>query len=169
MVGSTHPFNSITDEGLLQEDGSGPIDTYRKGSVYFNGRSPNTSAYNRLDGEGTAGVAALAYGVHTVHIHGGSFNVAGVQNQPAPAAEVHIPFALHQIANFRDIQIATLGKASPHTGDWIYVWKEYCIWLNREGHIRILWGSGMREPALLLVSLAFQPNLSPQPVRVKPS
>ncbi|KAH6907888.1 ankyrin repeat-containing domain protein, partial [Coprinopsis sp. MPI-PUGE-AT-0042] len=45
--------------------------------------------------------------------------------------------------NFRDIQSATLGKATEGTGDWICVWKEFIIWLASDGYIRILWGSGM--------------------------
>ncbi|KAH6911303.1 hypothetical protein BKA70DRAFT_56704 [Coprinopsis sp. MPI-PUGE-AT-0042] len=54
-----------------------------------------------------------------------------------------IPPILNRVPNFRDIQSATLGKATEGTGDWICVWKEFIIWLASDGYIRILWGSGM--------------------------
>lgn len=133
----------LTDEGYRRME-SRPVDAVPKCTVRF----PSTRlsfTYVCLGGECAAGVAALIHDAHVVHINGGSFNVANVQNQQNPAGEIHIPFALHQIANFRDVQIATLGKASPNTGEWIYVWREFCLWMNPEGYIRIIWGSGMRE------------------------
>ncbi|KAH6884769.1 hypothetical protein BKA70DRAFT_136865 [Coprinopsis sp. MPI-PUGE-AT-0042] len=54
-----------------------------------------------------------------------------------------VPSILGRVPNFRKIQIATLGQATPGTGDWICAWKEWCIWLASDGYIRILWGSGM--------------------------
>lgn len=50
----------------------------------------------------------------------------------------------------RDVHIDTLGKATEGTGDWIYVWKEFAIWLAADGYLRILWGSGMRKLAVTL-------------------
>jgi hypothetical protein len=63
-------------------------------------------------------------------------------------SQVPIPPILRRVPNFRKIHIATLGKAAPGSGDWIYAWKEFCIWLASDGHIRILWGSGMRRFSL---------------------
>ncbi|KAH6911249.1 hypothetical protein BKA70DRAFT_55901 [Coprinopsis sp. MPI-PUGE-AT-0042] len=57
--------------------------------------------------------------------------------------QVEIPPFLQRVPNFRDIQIATLGKATSGTGDWIYVWEEFCVWLAPDGYLRILWGSGI--------------------------
>ncbi|KAH6911280.1 hypothetical protein BKA70DRAFT_56204 [Coprinopsis sp. MPI-PUGE-AT-0042] len=53
------------------------------------------------------------------------------------------PPILDKVPNLRDIHIETLGKATEGTGDWIYVWNEFTIWLASDGYIRILWGSGM--------------------------
>ncbi|KAH6911296.1 hypothetical protein BKA70DRAFT_1424041 [Coprinopsis sp. MPI-PUGE-AT-0042] len=89
-----------------------------------------------------------------VHTGSGDVNVVGrdlvnVHNHHyhhhhhhAPEAAA-IPPILHRVPNFRDIQSATLGKATEGTGDWICVWKEFIIWLASDGYIRILWGSGM--------------------------
>jgi hypothetical protein len=56
-----------------------------------------------------------------------------------------VPAILDTVPNFRGIQIATLGQATPGTGDWICEWREWYIWLARDGSIRILWGFGIRE------------------------
>ncbi|KAH6907851.1 hypothetical protein BKA70DRAFT_1562907 [Coprinopsis sp. MPI-PUGE-AT-0042] len=99
-----------------------------------------------------------------VHTSSGDVNVVGrdlvnVHNHHhhhhhhhhAPETAV-IPLILNQVPNFRDIQSATLSKATEGTGDWICVWKAFIIWLASDGYIRILWGSGMRRS--ILASLA---------------
>lgn len=80
-----------------------------------------------------------------VHVHHHHYGPA--------ESKIEIPSLLQRVPNFRDIQIANLGKATQGTGDWIYVWKEFCIWLAVDGYIRILWGSGMRK---FILSIALQ-------------
>ncbi|KAH6884739.1 hypothetical protein BKA70DRAFT_136409 [Coprinopsis sp. MPI-PUGE-AT-0042] len=71
--------------------------------------------------------------IHNHHVHHHHYAVE------SPA----IPPILDKVPNLRDIHIETLGKATEGTGDWIYVWNEFTIWLASDGYIRILWGSGM--------------------------
>ncbi|KAH6911286.1 hypothetical protein BKA70DRAFT_56356 [Coprinopsis sp. MPI-PUGE-AT-0042] len=81
--------------------------------------------------------------IHNHHVHHYHYAVE------SPA----IPPILGKVPNLRDIHIETLGKATEGTGDWIYVWNEFTIWLASDGYIRILWGSGMRELSLSSFSL----------------
>ncbi|KAH6904787.1 hypothetical protein BKA70DRAFT_519053 [Coprinopsis sp. MPI-PUGE-AT-0042] len=54
-----------------------------------------------------------------------------------------IPDILKSVPNFRGIQIATLGRATPGTGLWIVECKMFRLWLDPEGRLRIMWGFGM--------------------------
>ena len=88
-----------------------------------------------------------------MHVSGGNLNVIGgdlvqVHNHFhgfKPEKVSGLPAILDLVPNLRDIQAATLGKATGGTGDWIYLWNEFCVWRAADGHIRILWGSGIRE------------------------
>ncbi|KAH6901136.1 hypothetical protein BKA70DRAFT_1312541, partial [Coprinopsis sp. MPI-PUGE-AT-0042] len=97
---------------------------------------------------------ALVQGLNNVQIGVGNVNLVGGNivhvhhhhhhhYHKKTASQIEIPSLLQQVPNFRDFHSATLGKATAGTGDWIYVWKEFCIWLASDGHLRILWGSGM--------------------------
>ncbi|KAH6911212.1 hypothetical protein BKA70DRAFT_1560343 [Coprinopsis sp. MPI-PUGE-AT-0042] len=106
---------------------------------------------------------ALVQGLSNVQVGTGDVNVVArdfVQihhhHHYNPAEnKVEIPSLLQRVPNFRDIQMATLGKATAGTGDWIYIWKEFCVWLASDGYIRILWGSGMPGAGkTILASLA---------------
>ena len=76
-----------------------------------------------------------------LHVH----RHTNVHHHHHPANIGALETIFKNIPNFRDVQIANLGKATGGTGDWIYVWDEFCIWLARDGHIKIMWGTGMRE------------------------
>ncbi|KAH6867538.1 hypothetical protein BKA70DRAFT_1027315, partial [Coprinopsis sp. MPI-PUGE-AT-0042] len=45
--------------------------------------------------------------------------------------------------NHRQIQIATLGRATRGTGMWVRQMGTWCIWLDPEGYLKIMWGYGM--------------------------
>ncbi|KAH6917863.1 hypothetical protein BKA70DRAFT_1245560 [Coprinopsis sp. MPI-PUGE-AT-0042] len=49
------------------------------------------------------------------------------------------------VENYRQIQIATLGKATRGTGVWIRQMKTWGIWLDSDGFLKIMWGYGMRK------------------------
>ncbi|KAH6907916.1 hypothetical protein BKA70DRAFT_1282843 [Coprinopsis sp. MPI-PUGE-AT-0042] len=84
---------------------------------------------------------SLFSGIQNLQITGGTFSVAG--RDAIHYCHIDMPHVLKRIPNLRDIHIATLARATPGTGEWIYAWELYCIWVNLEGHIRILWGFGM--------------------------
>ncbi|KAH6911196.1 hypothetical protein BKA70DRAFT_54747 [Coprinopsis sp. MPI-PUGE-AT-0042] len=109
------------------------------------------------------GLNNVQIGVGNINLVGGDFiNVHHHHHYGKAESQVEIPSALQRVPNFRDIQIATLGKATAGTGDWIYVWEEFSIWLAPDGYIRILWGSGMPgagKTILAYVSLCFGVDL----------
>jgi hypothetical protein len=84
-----------------------------------------------------------------LQISGGSFTSAGrdVHNHnhvhEAPKAD---PLSmLDSIDNFRQIQQDTLSKATPETGEWMFDYEQFPVWLKPDGDIKTLWGSGIRK------------------------
>ncbi|KAH6905407.1 hypothetical protein BKA70DRAFT_1504594 [Coprinopsis sp. MPI-PUGE-AT-0042] len=59
------------------------------------------------------------------------------------ANDVDMPSILESVPNFRGIQIATLGRATPGTGLWIVECETFRLWLDPDGWLRIMWGYGM--------------------------
>ncbi|KAH6909746.1 hypothetical protein BKA70DRAFT_175144 [Coprinopsis sp. MPI-PUGE-AT-0042] len=59
------------------------------------------------------------------------------------AGDASIPPILESVPNFRAIQIATLGRATPGTGFWIVECGTFRLWLDPDGWLRIMWGYGM--------------------------
>ena len=92
----------------------------------------------------------LVQSLSNVQISGGEVNLIGrdlhVHHHHHPVVDIgRLAPILDHVPNLRDIQIATLGKATGGTGEWIYVWKEFCVWLAADGDIRMMWGHGMRK------------------------
>ncbi|KAH6876951.1 hypothetical protein BKA70DRAFT_1576545 [Coprinopsis sp. MPI-PUGE-AT-0042] len=59
------------------------------------------------------------------------------------ASDVDMPSILESVPNFRGIQIASLGRATPGTGLWIVECETFRLWLDPNGWLRIMWGYGM--------------------------
>ena len=83
-----------------------------------------------------------------VQISGGNFSIVGGDVQSyyhnnSGSRDV-IWAALQTIPNFRKIYQDMLGKATSGTGMWLLKSKNFSIWLNPSGDIKIYWGSGMR-------------------------
>jgi hypothetical protein len=96
---------------------------------------------------------SLIHGVHNLQIQGGNLSAAGrdINNHTHTHYYVSAPAAalinlLKLVPNFRQIQIATLGRATPGTGLWIFEWETFVLWLDPDGLLRIMWGYGMRKP-----------------------
>ena len=51
---------------------------------------------------------------------------------------------LDAIANFRQIQQDTLSKATPGTILWLFESEEFKLFIDIDGTLKIMWGSGMR-------------------------
>ncbi|KAH6910976.1 hypothetical protein BKA70DRAFT_1100005, partial [Coprinopsis sp. MPI-PUGE-AT-0042] len=58
---------------------------------------------------------------------------------------VDITALLGAIRNLRTIHQDILSKATPGTGLWFFKTRKYLIWVDLNGHIRILWGTGIRD------------------------
>lgn len=52
---------------------------------------------------------------------------------------------LDSIRNLRKIHQDILSKATPGTGDWFLKIGPFLIWLDPNGNLKILWGTGIRE------------------------
>ena len=52
---------------------------------------------------------------------------------------------LRLIPNLRKIHLDVLSKATPGTAVWILKTKNFLLWLDPDGNLKILWGTGIRE------------------------
>ena len=83
-----------------------------------------------------------------VHANNSNVNIAG-RDQHTHIHYHEITDKLKQILdavdNFRTIQQDTLEKATPGTIQWLLKCDEFQIFIDSNGHLKILWGSGMRK------------------------
>jgi hypothetical protein len=91
--------------------------------------------------------AVTAHGVTT---HQGDVNLAGrdvnVHNHyHSYPDEVDITVVLSVIRNMRTIHLDNLSKATPGTGVWFFKTKTFLMWVDLNGDLQILWGSGIRK------------------------
>ncbi|KAH6904795.1 hypothetical protein BKA70DRAFT_519349 [Coprinopsis sp. MPI-PUGE-AT-0042] len=94
------------------------------------------------------GAAPITQNVHGVQVHGAPLNIAGgdVHNHVHhhyAAVTSRFPPGWDEIENQRRIQIATLGRATRGTCMWVRQMGTWCIWLEPEGDLKIMWGYGM--------------------------
>ena len=85
-----------------------------------------------------------------IQINGSTFTIVGgdVFNHHGTAGAAvkrTVQAALEAIPNFRKIYQDMLGKATEGTGLWLLKGDKFRIWLEPNGDIKILWGSGIRR------------------------
>ena len=91
-------------------------------------------------------------GARDAQVHNSSIIVAGrdhVQNITNNYISTHKPSnkltaLLDAIVNFRKIQQDTLAKATPGTILWLLECEEFTLFMDIDGTLKIMWGSGMR-------------------------
>ena len=58
---------------------------------------------------------------------------------------IDIVSALRAVRNLRKVYLDILSKATPGTGIWLFKIDQWLLWLDANGKINILWGTGIRE------------------------
>ncbi|KAH6909762.1 hypothetical protein BKA70DRAFT_1471887 [Coprinopsis sp. MPI-PUGE-AT-0042] len=120
----------------------------------YNFRYPRTdhkegqSQVTATSSRGAKGYTPITQSLKGIQVYGAPLNVV--------AGDVHnnihhhyagdiprFPPGWDLIENHRQIHIATLGRATRGTGTWIRRMETWCIWLDPEGHLRMMWGYGM--------------------------
>lgn len=78
-----------------------------------------------------------------------------IVNGNSHATHIHYPVAIDKlkavldaICNYRKIQQDTLAKATPGTILWLLECKEFKVFVDTDGTLKFLWGSGMRTLVL---------------------
>ena len=94
--------------------------------------------------------------LHGVQTHHGNISLAGgnitsFQNnyygQPEPTMN-SIEDLLRLVPNLRKIHLDVLAKVTAGTAVWILKTRYFLLWLDPNGNLKILWGSGIREYSL---------------------
>ncbi|KAH6869461.1 hypothetical protein BKA70DRAFT_373755 [Coprinopsis sp. MPI-PUGE-AT-0042] len=81
-----------------------------------------------------------------VNTAGRDVNVNIIHNHyPSYPDKVDITAILGAIRNLRTIHSDNLSKATPGTGVWFFKTKMFLMWLDPNGHLKIIWGTGIRE------------------------
>ncbi|KAH6887854.1 hypothetical protein BKA70DRAFT_1203319, partial [Coprinopsis sp. MPI-PUGE-AT-0042] len=89
---------------------------------------------------------ALIQGTSQAQFNDGNFTVVGGDN----VTHIHnhgtivtLESILRAIPNFRKIHQDMLAKATPGTGMWLLKGEVFSVWLEPNGDLKILWGSGI--------------------------
>jgi hypothetical protein len=90
--------------------------------------------------------------VHNVATSNGDFAFAGgnvniqkhydTQNVEPKLRVFHV---LRLIRNLRKVHLDVLSKATPGTGVWLFRTDKFILWLDPNGNLKILWGTGDGE------------------------
>ncbi|KAH6904419.1 hypothetical protein BKA70DRAFT_1507925 [Coprinopsis sp. MPI-PUGE-AT-0042] len=87
---------------------------------------------------------ALAHGNSQIQVNGSIISVVGGDSYTQiHDISVDLKSVLRAIPNFRQIYQDLLSKATPGTGIWLLKSKKFRVWLEPNGDIKILWGSGI--------------------------
>ncbi|KAH6897805.1 hypothetical protein BKA70DRAFT_1406755, partial [Coprinopsis sp. MPI-PUGE-AT-0042] len=100
---------------------------------------------------GTSRAVVVRQALHGVQVSGGDLSVVGGDvtvhhhhhDTRFAGTDLGIISIMQAIPNLRNIHIAILGKATPGTGAWIFQWAIFRLWLDPDGYLKIMWGSGM--------------------------
>jgi hypothetical protein len=84
------------------------------------------------------------------------------------ANKLSIVSALRLVRNFRKIHLDVLSKATPGTGVWLLQTEKFLLWLDLDGNLKILWGTGIRGFSLTSAPLHFRADRSSQRARARP-
>ncbi|KAH6885662.1 hypothetical protein BKA70DRAFT_1574268 [Coprinopsis sp. MPI-PUGE-AT-0042] len=99
-------------------------------------------------GSPTVRSTTLVQGTDHVQFNDGSFTVVGRDShthihQHSHGTVVSLQSILVAIPNFRKIHQDMLAKATPGTGMWLLKGEKFSLWLEPNGDLKILWGSGI--------------------------
>ena len=95
--------------------------------------------------------ASIISNTQNAQISGGVFSVIQggthyhIEGNGQSGSESLVWKILQAAPNFRKIYQDMLSKATEGTGMWLLKNEKFRIWLEANGGIKILWGSGMRE------------------------
>jgi hypothetical protein len=78
---------------------------------------------------------------------GGNVHISHHHNYPTEP-KVNILSVLRLVRNLRLIHLDVLSKATPGTGIWLLKTEKFILWLDLNGNLKILWGTGIRESLL---------------------
>ncbi|KAH6909464.1 hypothetical protein BKA70DRAFT_200362 [Coprinopsis sp. MPI-PUGE-AT-0042] len=91
-------------------------------------------------------------GAHDFQINNSSISVVGGDNHTHTSTHIHVHYngtaedlktILGAIPNLRRIQQDTLAKATPGTILWLLDCKEFLLFIDVNGVLKIMWGSGI--------------------------
>ena len=65
--------------------------------------------------------------------------------QQAEPRTINMAEVLALVSNLRQVHLEVLSKATPGTAVWILRTDYFLLWLDPNGDLKILWGSGIRK------------------------
>ena len=89
--------------------------------------------------------------VHGITVGKGNFVLAGgninieTHYHGQPQQVISIADVLRLVPNLRGIHLDVLSKATPGTALWIVKTDFFLLWLDPNGTLKILWGTGIRR------------------------
>ena len=88
---------------------------------------------------------------HDFEVNNSTINVVGGDQHHHAHTHIHyheitdkLKAILDAVSNYRKVQQDTVAKATPGTIVWLFECKEFRLFVDIDGTLKILWGSGMR-------------------------
>jgi hypothetical protein len=75
---------------------------------------------------------------------GGNVSISHQHNYH-PEPKLNIVSVLRLVRNLRLIHLDVFSKATPGTGVWLLQTEHFILWLDLNGDLKIIWGTGIRE------------------------
>ncbi|KAH6873711.1 hypothetical protein BKA70DRAFT_281942 [Coprinopsis sp. MPI-PUGE-AT-0042] len=110
----------------------------------------------------TSPAAPVTQQVHGITINQGDLTLAGrdvivQKHYHVYPDKVDISAILGTIRNLRRVHLDILSKATPGTGVWVFKTDKFLLWLDVDGNLKILWGTGIPGAGkTVLVSIVIQ-------------
>jgi hypothetical protein len=75
-----------------------------------------------------------------------------------PEPKLNIISVLRLVRNLRLIHLDVSSKATPGTGVWLLQTEHFILWLDLNGNLKIIWGTGIRKSLLKSSSIQTDPS-----------
>jgi hypothetical protein len=89
---------------------------------------------------------------------GGNVNISHHTHNHHPERKLNIISVLRSVRNLRLIHLDVFSKATPGTGVWLLQTEHFILWLDLNGNLKIIWGTGIRESLRKLSAIPTDPS-----------
>ncbi|KAH6909892.1 hypothetical protein BKA70DRAFT_1148462, partial [Coprinopsis sp. MPI-PUGE-AT-0042] len=111
-------------------------------------QAPRLADHGQLAGASPSFIPSSIQQAHGVMANHGDVNLAGRdihvhKHYHSYSDRVDITTVLDTIRNLRKVHLDVLSKVTPGTGAWLFKADKFLVWLDPNGNLKVLWGTGI--------------------------